>query len=52
MRAGDILNNDLASTIRSKVDIVDIIGERIPLTARRNALFLSFNSINIVRTFV
>ena len=39
MRAGDILNNDLASTIRSKVDIVDIIGERIPLTARGKNFF-------------
>ena len=33
------MNNDLASTIRSKVDIVDIIGERIPLTARGKNFF-------------
>ena len=33
------LNNDLANTIRSKVDIVDIIGERIPLTARGKNFF-------------
>ena len=28
------MNNDLANEIRSKTDIVDIIGERIPLVAR------------------
>ena len=33
------VNNDLASVIRSKVDIVDIIGERIPLTARGKNFF-------------
>lgn len=33
------MNNDLANTIRSKVDIVDIIGERIPLTARGKNFF-------------
>ena len=33
------MNNDLAATIRSKVDIVDIIGERIPLTARGKNFF-------------
>ena len=33
------MNNDLANTIRSKVDIVDIIGERIPLIARGKNLF-------------
>ncbi len=33
------MNNDLASTIRSKVDIVDIIGERIPLVARGKNFF-------------
>lgn len=33
------MNNDLASTIRSKVDIVDIIGERIPLTAKGKNFF-------------
>ena len=33
------MNNELASTIRSKVDIVDIIGERIPLTARGKNFF-------------
>lgn len=31
--------NDLANTIRSKIDIVDIIGERIPLTARGKNFF-------------
>ena len=31
--------NDLANTIRSKVDIVDIIGERIPLTAKGKNFF-------------
>ena len=31
--------NDLANTIRSKIDIVDIIGERIPLTARGKNYF-------------
>ena len=33
------MNNDLASVIRSKVDIVDIIGERIPLVARGKNFF-------------
>ena len=33
------MNNDLANTIRSKVDIVDIIGERIPLVARGKNYF-------------
>ena len=33
------MNNDLANTIRSRVDIVDIIGERIPLIARGKNLF-------------
>lgn len=33
------MNNDLANEIRSKVDIVDIIGERIPLVARGKNLF-------------
>ena len=33
------MNNDLANLIRSKVDIVDIIGERIPLTAKGKNLF-------------
>ncbi len=33
------MNNELANTIRSKVDIVDIIGERIPLTARGKNFF-------------
>jgi len=33
------LNNDLANTIRSKVDIVDIIGERIPLVSRGKNFF-------------
>jgi DNA primase len=28
------MNHDLANEIRSKVDIVDIIGERIPLVAK------------------
>lgn len=32
-------NNDLANQIRSKVDIVDIIGERIPLVARGKNFF-------------
>jgi DNA primase len=32
-------NNDLASVIRSKTDIVDIIGERIPLVARGKNYF-------------
>ena len=34
------MNNDLANTIRSKVDIVDIIGERIPLVARGKNFFV------------
>ena len=33
------MNNDLANQIRSKVDIVDIIGERIPLVARGKNFF-------------
>ena len=33
------MNNDLVKDIRSKVDIVDIIGERIPLVARGKNLF-------------
>ena len=33
------MNNDLASLIRSKTDIVDIIGERIPLTAKGKNFF-------------
>ena len=33
------VNHDLANTIRSKVDIVDIIGERIPLVARGKNFF-------------
>lgn len=33
------MNHDLASEIRSKIDIVDIIGERIPLTARGKNYF-------------
>lgn len=33
------MNNNLANDIRSKVDIVDIIGERIPLTARGKNFF-------------
>ena len=33
------MNNDLANTIRSKVDIVDVIGERIPLVARGKNFF-------------
>ena len=33
------MNNDLANTIRSKVDIVDIIGERINLIARGKNFF-------------
>ena len=33
------MNNDLANTIRSKVDIVDIIGERITLIARGKNFF-------------
>ncbi len=33
------MNNDLASQIRAKVDIVDIIGERIPLVSRGKNLF-------------
>ncbi len=33
------MNHDLANNIRSKVDIVDIIGERIPLTARGKNFF-------------
>ena len=33
------MNNDLANTIRSKVDIVDIIGERIPLTSKGKNFF-------------
>lgn len=33
------MNNDLANEIRRKVDIVDIIGERIPLVARGKNFF-------------
>ena len=33
------MNNDLANQIRSKVDIVDIIGERIPLVAKGKNFF-------------
>ena len=33
------MNNELASEIRSKCDIVDIIGERIPLVARGKNFF-------------
>lgn len=33
------MNNDLANEIRSKTDIVDIIGERIPLVARGKNFF-------------
>lgn len=33
------MNNDLASEIRRKIDIVDIIGERIPLIARGKNFF-------------
>ena len=33
------MNNDLANQIRSKIDIVDIIGERIPLVARGKNFF-------------
>ena len=33
------MNNDIANTIRSKVDIVDIIGERIPLVAKGKNFF-------------
>lgn len=33
------MNNDLANEIRAKTDIVDIIGERIPLVARGKNLF-------------
>ena len=33
------MNNDLANTIRSKVDIVDIVGERIPLVAKGKNFF-------------
>ena len=33
------MNNDLANEIRSKTDIVDIIGERIPLIARGKNFF-------------
>lgn len=33
------MNNDLANIIRSKTDIVDIIGERIPLVARGKNYF-------------
>ena len=35
----DVMNNDLASIVRSKVDIVDIIGERIPLIAKGKNFF-------------
>lgn len=33
------MNNDLVNIIRSKIDIVDIIGERIPLIARGKNFF-------------
>ena len=33
------MNNELANEIRSKVDIVDIVGERIPLVARGKNFF-------------
>ena len=33
------MNNDLANLVRSKTDIVDIIGERIPLVARGKNFF-------------
>ena len=33
------MNNELANEIRSKCDIVDIIGERIPLVARGKNFF-------------
>ena len=33
------MNNDLANDIRRKIDIVDIIGERIPLVARGKNFF-------------
>ena len=33
------MNNELANEIRSKVDIVDVIGERIPLVARGKNIF-------------
>lgn len=33
------MNNDLVNTIRSKVDIVDIIGERIPLVSKGKNFF-------------
>lgn len=33
------MNNDLANEIRRKVDIVDIIGERIPLVSRGKNFF-------------
>lgn len=33
------MNNELANEIRSKVDIVDVIGERIPLVARGKNFF-------------
>ena len=39
MRVVISMNNDLVSAVRSKVDIVDIIGERIPLVARGKNFF-------------
>lgn len=33
------MNNDLANTVRNRVDIVEIIGERIPLVARGKNYF-------------
>ena len=33
------MNNELANEIRSKCDIVDIVGERIPLVARGKNFF-------------
>lgn len=43
------MNNELANEIRSKCDIVDIVGERIPLVARgKNFLeFVLFMMIQI-----
>jgi len=39
MRVVISMNNDLVNEVRSKVDIVDIIGERIPLVARGKNFF-------------
>lgn len=38
-----LMNNDLANEIRRKIDIVDIIGERIPLVARGKKFFWSLS---------